>query len=367
MSPRNESSTQSGCMLKILIGCGLIVLLVVLMGFAGCLWMSTPGEQIDTAAIQGEASLGTMEVGDLLEDEGFGELVVTAIDEMNAQQQRNLPAWFPRQKSSVEDMGVIVPKSATVTFEEIGEAGRPRLVAALNFRGWVRPLKMLFGFLNANNEDIRDYRGHRIISAEDRFLMAFHESTLLLSDHPDALEQVIDRLVDGTGTGLTPLPEGAVPAGAWDATGGMRNDDGSLDRLLAPLFTEAPPAAALGADASLGFGLDIASTDRATLAVQLGGSGEPAVLEAHAEALAAHVAGWLDEHNLPTTATVVSEGSGVVASFEILGLLDAVLAGWDLLDDFPPHVDTVAPATPETDPPATGTTPRDGSPTDSAG
>jgi|GEM_PF-4552619 len=326
-SSKNHRSSNHGCWLKILIGCGGLALLVVLLGFAGCLWLSKPGEQIETTTILDTASVGTVRVDDLLEDEGFSTLARAVLGAMDAQNARMLPAWFPRQHRSAQNLGMLIPTSVTVTFEGIDGAHHLPFVAAVNFRGWVRVLKMFLEGLDTGEQEVQDYRRHRVLFVNGAFFIAFHRSTLLVSNHHDALVRVIDRLADGTGSGLRPRLEKSLPEGSWDIKGVLQNDTGALDQLFAALLEEGPALAQLGPETSLGFGLELETAERAKLRIDLtlADARQAQSVVEPLQTLAERLLEALRARGFEPSASVRPAGQQVIASVEILGLKDALL------------------------------------------
>ncbi len=328
-------SKGSGCLLKALIGCGGLALLAVLAMVGGCMWMASPGEQIDTDHITGPESLGSAELGDMIEDEGMQKLLETVIQELDEQDRKNLPAWFPRQKRSVSDFGAVLPTSITFTLEDLPGNEDPAIVAAINFRGWVRPFKFAIEQMTESEEGAQSYRGNRILAMGDRAFASFQKGTLLVASTLPALQLVLDRLLDGTTTGARPLPDDALPTGEWDATGGMRNDNGRLDALLASLDDSGEAEALyLGDDATLGFGLDVVDADRARGSVQLRGvTGiTPELATAQLQRMIDRFSETFERWDLLVSQEVAIVDGGAVATLELSGLQDAILRGFDFLD-----------------------------------
>lgn len=326
----------SGCLPKILIGCGLLAVLGVSAVVGGCLWLKQPGAQIETARIVGAESVGAATIEDLAADEGVEALMVSFMREMESLDRRNLPSWFPRKRRSVEDMAPMLPTSIAVSLEEIEGQGRPAVLAAINFRGWIRFFRFMFERFDGDAEII-EYRGQRLIRLEGGdFHVAFHEGTVLVSDHVDALRRAVDRILDGSGASSmsTPLPPGTLPDGDWDATGGLANDSGRLDALFEDLADLETGSLDLGPGAAVGFGLDVESAERARGRVQVVG-----VAGADSDAAAERLADFARSiesrlgRYVDVRATTRVEADSAVLDLEILGLEDALVEAVGRLGD----------------------------------
>lgn len=335
MTAQATESKGGGCLLKALIGCGGLALLVVLAMVGGCLWMASPGEQIDTDRITGAESLGSAELGDMIEDEGMQKLLETVIQELDEQDRKNLPAWFPRQSRSVADFGPVLPTSITFTLEDLPGNEDPAIVAGINFRGWVRPFKFALERMTEGEDGAQSYRGNRVLGFGDRAFASFQKGTLLVASSLPALQLVLDRLLDGSKDDARPLPAEALPAGDWDATGGMRNDNRRLDELLAGLDetgdTETPQ---LGEAATLGFGFDVVDADRARGRAQLlvEDGIDPALAATQLQRIIDRFGEKFEAWDLLVSREVQIESGGAVATLEVSGLHDAILRAFDHLN-----------------------------------
>lgn len=371
---RGDASGSGSCLLKLLLGCGAIVLLLVLAAVGGCFWLRDPGEQIETTTIVSRDSIGALQLEDPAADEGTAALLEAFMRELQAGDDQRLPVWFPRRQRGAGDMGPVLPTSITVTLEDIAGADRPAVLAAINFRGWVRFFKLLFERFEADADD-PDYRGHRLISTDGDFFIVFHDGTVLVSDRSEALRLAVDRILDGgtptTGTAAAlPLPAGTLPVGDWDALGGLRNDGGRLDALLAHQGDTADdgskgaePRLDLGPGAALGFGIDVESADRARATLRLvgtpaaGSAAGAELLRQLASAIESRVGASRVGRHVEISARTRVEDEGAVLDLDILGLQEALLEALDRYTDLDDARNRRNHAAPPAEDPAGGTGP----------
>ncbi len=254
---------------KLLIGCSLgcgavfVVLLLVVGG--GAFWAYVPGKQVATEGIAGEESVGVVQMEDLAADPGAKALVnhvLKEIDEINRRnQERALPPkmrWLAnlRQSPSMRDVQMFIPRDATLAIEP-GEESDVDVVAALNFRVMVRPLKAAILFASRADEEVPEtYRGYELVSLDDDDYLTFVGSTLLVASSRASLERALDRIEDGTVDQAKLVS--MAPDGEWDAAGSLTNEDGSVARVLADVDV---PEGAEDEELRLGFGVDVVSAD----------------------------------------------------------------------------------------------------------
>ncbi len=260
------------------VGCGVLVVIGILAAAGGAYWFFSPGEQVATDAIASDDSLAVVRMDELADDPGAQALltkILVDFDEANRkQQQEDLPEsmrWIsnlPRQSPSSRDLNMYIPKEVTVTLERSEVGDSPNFVVAANLRTMVRPIKAFLALAGRGENDPHfhsQHRGHDVYRMEHNAVVGFVENTLLFSDADSAMEQAIDRIVDGGGAAAPVQPRRvklATPEGDWDASGFLTNEDGLLAGLLRDLEPEMAPDAAEPLEFS--FGIDLVSADEAT-------------------------------------------------------------------------------------------------------
>lgn len=359
--PKKRLRTLDKVLIGCAIGCGAAIVIAVVAVALGTVWIFAPGEQIATARIAGEDSLGVIRLDELAGDPGTQALltrVLTRFDEINRERQReDLPPslrWLSdlqdQQSNQAQGLNLLIPKEMTLTLESAaaesaGDGEDVDLVVAANPRTMVRLFKGMFGLIGRLEEGERRiahrYRGHAVYELEDDAVIAFVRSTFLFATSAGALERAIDRVAtDRIESASDPAGESArgylraIPPGEWDVEGALGSDAGLVEGILRWLSADVEDdggatAAGVeelleraGADLHLGFGLDVASADEVSgrTVLECGDPGAAAewhrALGERFEALRARAA----ETGLELETDARVDGSRVVTELRLTGI-----------------------------------------------
>lgn len=326
-----------GCAL----GCGGLLITFLIAASIGTYWFITPGEQVATANIVGEESVGLVRITELADDPGIEALlgnVLERVDQLNRrQQQRTLPEsmqWITQfqRTAKASDFHKFLPKDATLILEQAstGEAGdsEPELVLAANFRTMVRPLKALLSLINRSEGQANlssEYRGHDIHHFSADGIASFVGSTLLIASSEAALHKAIDR-VEGAAPSSANRFSQEVPAGHWDADG-VIDDNGAalvlLSKLLGDENLELPPGSS---ELDLRFGFDVVSADEieARAFLDCADADQASAWLAELEGRIPALQEQASERGLTLNTEIEVQGSRVIADVHILGLKEAI-------------------------------------------
>ncbi len=310
------------------IGCGALVLLVVIAAGVGSWWAVRPGKQHATAAVVSPQTSGTFAVGDLGSDPGVTALIDNFMREAQRQQNRDAPDWVRQMQQMSAASGspstglrMFLPRQATVSLEPSTQ-GRddPAVVAALNPRGFTRVLHF---FLARGDTLVGKHRGHDVLKLDDNAWGSLVGGTLLVANEEQALHRGIDRFLDGGAAAAPPPVNLGLPSRPWDLTGSIDEREYGFARLL--WDGEEPPIGVQRA----ALGIDVATSDRTTGRVAL----DCESAEAAAAALVAldrrvaERAQRLAERGMELRAASRVEGSRAVVDWEVTGV-DAAVATW---------------------------------------
>lgn len=306
--PKTRSALEKlliGCAL----GCGVLIVVGLMVGSFGAYWFFSPGEQVATGQIVGEDSVALVRLNELATDPGTQALLTTflrALDKVNRRQQEQiLPEsmrWLTRfqRSSKASDFNRFIPREATLVVEMPEGATDPAVVVAVNFRTMVRPVKAMFALIGRSEgrEDFhsryRDYDVYRLSQDDDAFV-SFVGSTLLFASAEPTLRTAIDRIEGVIPSGAERLTRD-VPEGTWDAAGVVANEQGAAVDVIRKLLDDEDlePPGGDEADLDLRFGLDIVTADEIAAQIYLDCEDEAQakawleILEGHFEALKEH-------------------------------------------------------------------------------
>ncbi len=255
------------------VGCGLLLLVAIIAGGIASVWFFKPGEQIATERIIGEESIGVARAGELAEDPGTQELlghVMRRLDEIDrATQEAMTPdsmQWINhfRNEPNAQDLNIMIPWDVTFTLERVQDKDEVAIIAALNFRTFVRPIAAMFSFAAKQEADSlhRVYNGFDVYELEkDEGLVSWVDSTLLFATSAEALERALDRVAsNATVGGVSEPPSSQVDLeGAWDLTGRLRNDGGLLVDWFNGMGDQTTELPSASENLELQFGIDIAT------------------------------------------------------------------------------------------------------------
>ena len=316
--------TAIGCA----IGCGGLIVLLLIGGGIGTWWMVKPGEQRATAVVVSPQSSGAFTVADLAADPGVTALLDRAMRETQRQQQRDLPPWMRQMQqmgaagggSPSTGLRMFLPRQATISLEPSTEGrDEPAVVAALNPRGMTNLLHFV---LSRGNTVVGEHRGRDLLRLGDRTWVSVLGGTVLFANEEGALRRGIDRVVDGAKGAAPPPPDLGLPARPWDLTGTVEGNEGELQTTL---WGDEPPPA--GVRRAL-LGVDVATSDATHGRVVVDCDSPEAASEA-ALALdrrAAERAERLAEKGLALRATSRVDGSRAVLDWDVQGVNDAIAA-----------------------------------------
>ena len=186
------------------IGCGLFLLILVLVLFSFYRWGSTPGRQIATEAIIGADSAGFVRLQNLATDEGVLQLLHTSLSHLDSRRRGELERsdapvtvkWPARlggdASDSVEDFTESMPREITATVELLpGQS--PQLVVAANLARFPRFIKLassVVGLLRGV-----EVHGDRVYQNYGKGgTVAFVENTIIWTGKGDVIRLVLDRV-----------------------------------------------------------------------------------------------------------------------------------------------------------------------------
>ena len=101
---KEKLSTGKKVLIGCGIGCGVIVLIFLLLTGLGVWWMFSTGDQVSTNRILGPRSLGAIKVENISENQGAMELINFFFQEAQKHEDRgasaDLPQFFEKTESS---------------------------------------------------------------------------------------------------------------------------------------------------------------------------------------------------------------------------------------------------------------------------
>ena len=331
--------TAIGCA----IGCGALMLLLMIGGALGGWWAMRPGEQRPTAAVVSPQATGSFAVADLGADPGVTALIDRFMLETQRQQQRDMPDWLRQMQqmgaasggSPSAGLRMFLPRQATISLEPSTEGrDEPAVVAALNPRGLTRVLHFV---LARGDTLVGEHRGNDLLKLGNRTWGSLVGGTLLVSNEEEALRHGIDRVIDGGAAAAPPPPDLGQPSRAWDLTGTV---DGNETELAKTLWGDEPPPPGVR---RAYLGIDVATSDVTNGRVVVD-CDSPEAASGAALALDRRVAERseeLEEKGLALRATSHLEGSRAVLDWDVRGV-DAAMTVWMAKHDYryePPSTD----------------------------
>ena len=93
---KEKLSTGKKILIGCGIGCGVIVLLLLLVGGLGVWWMFSTGEQVSTARILGPGSLGAIKVENISQNQGAMEFITFFFQEAQKYEDGGASAELPQ-------------------------------------------------------------------------------------------------------------------------------------------------------------------------------------------------------------------------------------------------------------------------------
>ena len=250
--PSSSSGGRSGCD-KLLIGCGLgcgiLVLTFGVFAVVAGLWATRPGTQHETTAVVSPEGVAVMKLRDIGEDPGTQEFLTNFLRTMNEAsreaQRQDMPEnlrWIVDMQGSNDSpagFNMFLPKDATIAIEPRDEAELAAIenptekdelavVAAVNFRSFVRPIRSLITWAieQEATTEIRHHGDHKLLPMGPEGWSTFVDGTFVLSNSYAALVGSLDRLDRGD---LERTWSGEVPQGDWDFFGVVETGTGAMD------------------------------------------------------------------------------------------------------------------------------------------
>ncbi len=263
-------------LLNCAIGCGavLIVLIVAITGLY--FWAVSPGAQIPTQRVLGPESLAFLRIEKIGYDEGFqslaAEILLDIQDTEIQRTARQVPfylQWLNQAQRStpaevIRNLERDLPTDITLTVEAAPDSQTPVVAAAVNLSRYPRLLRWTFYWIAGQfSSEMQDFPGK----------VEFVENTAVWAQTPETMRIVLDRTVQvspkaGASTQILQLLQSADPR--WDLYLAAENREGLMQeaaRLLQQLPEDFPldvsPALAdqLPSLESFWLGVDIASKE----------------------------------------------------------------------------------------------------------
>jgi hypothetical protein len=320
---------------KVLIGCAIVGGLVILAGIAvfvfGMYWLVGSGKHHPTAAVASPRAQGVVRVGDLGQDPGARDLLVSLYKRVQAAGERaggpQMPAWLRNMQAMQARQGITqwLPREATISLEPDAE-DVPRIVLAANLRGFVRPMRLAItqAAKGDRKSTITHHGEQEIVHFDSNTSLCFMDGTLVVSYHPSAMTPALDRLA---AAGASP-PAGddrGLP-GSWDLNGWLDEHTGT-GLLVGLLATDNPPEGEpLRGLRAVRFGIDIENESDARVLTEVAfadaagaAGGRPWLTEG-----IGHLRQRLESSGLSSTATDSVEGDRVRLELRLSGVEAAI-------------------------------------------
>ena len=186
------------------VGCGLLLLILVVVLFSFYRWVSSPGRQIGTEAIIGADSAGFVRLQNLATDEGVLQLLHTSLSHLDERRRGELERsdapvivkWLARlggdASDKVDDLTEDMPREITATVELLPEQS-PQVVVAANLAKFPRFIKLassVVGLLRGV-----EVHGDRVYQDYGKSgTVAFVENTIIWTRKGDVIRLVLDRV-----------------------------------------------------------------------------------------------------------------------------------------------------------------------------
>lgn len=278
---------------KVVLGCGLAFGLLLLvgtgLGIYGVYWALHPGRQMPTALVVGPRSVGVvrLERGD--SDMGMQELAESVLDAIQraqlAAEDDKLPPFIQSMRrfqlaQGHGNLGMWIPREATLSIEAGSEEDESRTVAAVNMRGLVRPMGLLIARMMRGEAKTRvlAHGDHEVIVNPGGSAVSFAEGTLLFGSGAPELTAVLDRWGPGSAA-APPLPASVKDlSGRFDVFGALHRSEEArafLGLAITAVADQEKPGDAESARLALTdlqaarFGIDARTADEAQVFVEL--------------------------------------------------------------------------------------------------
>ena len=233
------------------IGCGLFLLILILVLFSFYRWASSPGQQIGTEAIIGADSAGFVRLQNLATDEGVLELLHTSLSHLDKRRREQLERsnapvivrWLARlggASDNVDDITEDLPREVTATVELLpGQS--PQVVVAANLAKFPRFIKLASSVVGL----VRgvEVHGDRVYQDYgEGGTVAFVENTIIWTGRGDVIRLVLDRVdqsVSGDPVSHDMYEAYEELAAKWDLFGNLETGEKLITWLLSVVEKQA--------------------------------------------------------------------------------------------------------------------------------
>jgi len=244
---KEKLSTGKKVLIGCGIGCGVIVLLSLLIGGLTVWWILTPGDQVSTTRILGPDSLGAIKVRNISENQGVMEFITFFFQEAQKYEDRGSSAELPQfiekirqyqqsRQNPAQWLKYLAPREITLSVNS-DDLGTAHFVVAANLNMGARMVKTAFKIFSSvdeeNEENIISTPNGDLIKLDDRDpetgtkinkgVVGFHKGTILFSDDITSAKSGLERLVHGDDSGELRIsleePFDALKVGEWLAYG----------------------------------------------------------------------------------------------------------------------------------------------------
>ncbi len=196
---------------KVLLGCAIGCALVGFVAFGALLyglwWVASPGAQVGTDVAIAPESVAVVRFSGNEQSGALAELIGIFMTESGERARRaqapRLPGWLRtleevarvRNPQNAAGVAMLVPREATVAIAPSGD-GRWQTTAAVNFQGFLRPVRALV-LASARNASARNtiipHGGDEIVRLSSGSALGFAGGTLLLADHEALVAAALAR------------------------------------------------------------------------------------------------------------------------------------------------------------------------------
>jgi hypothetical protein len=309
-----STSTRVLVVLAVLVGGGIGLMMIAMI--AGVLWLVIPGDQAPSAAAIAPDSGGFVQLHADIDDPGIGAMLVRAQQADSLPKQLRFLAELQRSQTQ-QGFELLWPRDVTVAFDR----GDPdQVTAVINLRRLGGGVRLFYFFMEQAVEergDLHRYRGHPIQASSDGGVAVSHSgSSILVAQDREAMERMIDRIVDQTPPPIPPelraLSERLADGSDLHAVFGAG---------LPGLADDLPEGAIEHAGASI----DVVSQDeiRGTL-LAVAAPGRDAEVDAALQAWAEQLVAYGSEQGLTVRARASREAGALRIDLEALGVAEAV-------------------------------------------
>lgn len=249
---------------KVLLGCGLVVLVVMVVVGGLAFWavkrLVQPGKPVEAIAVVREDSVGWVRIESMADDQGMSGLtqrMFLVLQRIGQQEQREeLPEWMrgwydlsQAQQANNPALKWMMPREMTLAFDPRGEdppegeegdedeesedeVETLRLTASLNL-GFLARMFGWIGSLDDKATNREEIQGHQAIVDSDS-VMIFLDGTLLITENREEMERLLTRIETQEAGGRldTDPAYAALADGAWDVFGRLDNRDGDFTNPL---------------------------------------------------------------------------------------------------------------------------------------